>query len=539
MAKDKAVPMPDKLSTSLLSTLNFKSMTNTAHIKQPSLHNLWCIFAAALALHTPVLADDNVAAFPWASEAIKQHVDQQDVTGTLSFEQLEKLVDEGGHLFSARFREKDGVGRPMSTQAIIPTKRKRPARHQFSRTAGLDANACASCHNQPVVGGAGDFSVNVFVSEGFQNTDFDNTDPQFSNERNTNHLLGAGLIELLAREMTTDLHRLRQRALLSARQSNQKKTVALTSKGVTFGQLHVNPNGTVDLTDIEGVDDDLVIRPFSQKGVITSLRQFTINALNHHHGMLATERYGQRWTGTSDFDEDGYEKEIQDGDVSALVAWQATRPVPTRLQVDNNTWRAAANSGETLFDTIGCASCHIASLPLTSLKFSDPGPFDVAGTRRTDEDDHNAVYDLALYEWAATLPRNDNGDVLVPLFGDLKRHKIADQEVATLGNELLAQRFVERDVFMTAELWGIASTDPYGHRGDISTLHEVIVAHGGDARAARDTYNKLSTQDQQSIIAFLSTLIIPPQTALTMRATDNDTSASAENVSLLQENTGD
>ncbi len=457
-------------------------------------------------------ATDDSSVAPWNAQAIPRHIDQEQLNGVLTRSEMEALISSGEHLFTARFRKEDGVGRPMSTQAIIPTKKKRPARHEFSRTAGLDANACVSCHNQPLTGGAGDFSVNVFVSEGFQNTDFDNTDPQFSNERNTNHLMGAGLIELLAREMTDDLQNLRKVAVQTARQQASTHSIDLVTKGVNFGQLHAQPDGTVDLKDLEGVDQDLVIRPFTQKGVITSLRQFTVNALNHHHGMLATERFGERWTGSRDFDEDGFEDEIQAGDVSALVAWQATLPPPGRLEVDNEAWRSAAIRGEKQFDAIGCSSCHRPTLPLKSVKFADPGPYDFAGTRRTSEDDHNAIYDLSLTSWLQQLPHNENGEILVPLFGDLKRHKIADQEVATLGNELLSQRFVERDVFITSELWGIASTDPYGHRGDLTTLHEVIEAHGGDARKTRDKYLALSSQDRESIIAFLSTLVIePPQ----------------------------
>ena len=34
---------------------------------------------------------------------------------------------------------------------------------------------------------------------------------------------------------------------------------------------------------------NLIVRPFSRKGVFTSLRQFTINALNIHHGMEVVE----------------------------------------------------------------------------------------------------------------------------------------------------------------------------------------------------------------------------------------------------------
>ncbi len=447
--------------------------------------------------------------YPWTTQAITQHVNKNHYKGNLDQSSLLALIEAGEQLFAAKFNSADGVGRPMSTQAIIPTKRKRPARNQFARTAGLDANACASCHNDPVIGGAGDFSVNVFVSEGFQNTDFDNTDPQFSNERNTNHLFGAGLIELLAREMTADLQGLRSTALRNARNSSQTNTIDLITKGVNFGSLKVSPDGTIDFTGLEGIDQDLVIRPFSQKGVMTSLRQFTVNALNHHHGMQADERYGARWTGQSDFDEDGHHGEISDGDVSALVAWQASRPAPVIAVPDNPLWQQAAIAGKDLFNDIGCAACHIPELPLKSLEFSDPGAYDTAGTRRLGEDNADATYNLELLTWARQLPRNSDGEVLVPLFGDLKRHKIADQEIAHLGNELMAQRFVERDVFITSELWGIASTAPYGHRGDITTLKEIIEVHAGDARVARDKFTELTDEQQQQIIAFLLTLQIP------------------------------
>ena len=58
--------------------------------------------------------------------------------------------------------------------------------------------------------------------------------------------------------------------------------------------------------------------------MFTSLRQFTINALNVHHGMEAAERFGVRWTGSHDFAESGVPDAVTAGDVSALVAFQAT-----------------------------------------------------------------------------------------------------------------------------------------------------------------------------------------------------------------------
>ncbi len=455
--------------------------------------------------HTPQAVSERP---PWAEQAVRRPAELSMWQGSLSAEQLKLLTQYGEQLFTARFTTADGVGRPMATQAIIPTRRKRPSKTSFFRTAGLDANACSSCHHQPVIGGAGDFAANVFVSEGFNHADFDSLDPQFSNERNTNHLFGAGLIELLAREMSADLQAIRAATLRAARAQQQPITAALITKGVRFGDITAHSDGVLDLTQIEGVDSDLIIRPFSQKGVMTSLRQFSINALNHHHGMQASERFGARWTGEADFDEDEIADELSAADISALVAWQATLRPPQRKQPEHKGWQQAALRGERLFSRSGCAVCHQPALPLNSLKFADPGRWDMAGTLRTQEVSAVTHYDLALLEWSETLPRNAQGAVMVPLFGDLKRHKIADSEVSAFSNELLSQRFVARDVFMTAELWGIASTAPYGHRGDMTTLDEVIQAHGGAGRAARDAYLKLDEAARLDVVAFLKTLVL-------------------------------
>ncbi len=463
--------------------------------------------AAGLAV---LAAPAGAAEKPWAERSGAVGIVNEMPSGRLSKPELDKLVAAGEKLFTAKFTTVEGAGRPMATQAIIPTKRKAASSKMFNRLPGMDAAACSACHNEPTIGGAGDFVTNVFLSEGFNNADFDTTDPQFSNERGTNHLFGAGLIELLAREMSADLARQRKKALAAAANGNDPVRVRLASKGVGFGYLTAQPDGLVDLSEIEGLDADLVIRPFSQKGVMTSLRQFTVNAANHHHGMQAVERFSARWTGEEDFDEDGHSDEIGAADVSALVAWQATLPAPTIEQPKDAGWAAAARIGEENFTNFGCSNCHIKELPLKSLGFEDPGPFDVSGTLNATQVQQTATYDLALLQWAKDLRRNEQGDIMVPLFGDLKRHKMTDRQIETLGNELLSQRFVDRNIFMTSELWGIASTAPYGHRNDFTTLDAIIRAHGGDARKSRDAYVGSDDDGRSAIIAYLRTLTIKP-----------------------------
>ena len=448
------------------------------------------------------------AAEPWSERTSAIGETGPMPSGLLDKPTLKRLIATGEKLFTAKFTTLDGAGRPEATQAIVPTKPRHPARAAFARTSGPDANACSSCHNDPVVGGAGDFTTTTFVAEGFTLSDFDSTDPQFSNERGTNHLMGAGLIELLAREMTADLQTLRIEALRKARSDGQPITIDLATKGVSFGKLTTMSDGLVDLSEVKGVDADLVIRPFGQKGVMTSLRQFTLNAMNAHHGMQADERFGKRWTASADFDGDKKGDELHSGDISALVAWQATRPGPIQNFAGSEEWKTLATVGRELFNSIGCSTCHIPELPLKSLHFADPGPVDVAGTLSGKQVMEHATYDLALLEWAEILPRNDKGETLVPLFGDLKRHRMTDNQVDALGNELLAQRFVDRTTFATAELWGIGSTAPYGHRNDITTLDDVIRAHGGDARRSRNAYVEADEKSRQSIIAFLRSLKI-------------------------------
>ena len=457
---------------------------------------------AAMALATAVTVA--VAREPWDNGIAR---DIRVPEGTLDRNALDSLVERGRELFAAPFALSDGAGRPMATQAIVPTKRRRASNLGFQRMSGMDANSCAGCHNQPIVGGAGDFATNVFVSEGFRDAEFDTLDPQFSNERGTNHLFGAGLIELLAREMTDELQAIRADALATAQRDGGPVTRSLSAKGVRFGSVTARPDGILDVSRVEGVDPDLVIRPFTQKGVIVGLRQFTVNALNHHHGMQAVERFGARWTGEGDHDEDGMEDEVSAADISALVAWQATLRPPAAITPENERWAEYAARGRATFEEIGCGVCHVSALPLDSVRFDDPGPRDMAGTLRRGEAT-DATYDLALTEWLADLPRDAEGRTLVPLFGDLKRHRISGGKNSHFGNELLSQRHVERDVFATAELWGVADTAPYGHRNDLTTLDEAILAHGGDAEPARDAYETLDENDRKGVIAFLRTLTV-------------------------------
>src|SRR5207253_6877972 len=106
----------------------------------------------------------------------------------------------------------------------------------------------------------------------------------------------------------------------------------------------------------------LIIRPLHQVGNVVSLRQFSNNAFNHHHGMQAEERFGLN----ADPDGDGFSNELTVADLTAVSLFQATMAVPGRVIPNDPAVEQANLKGEVLFKQVGCTRCHVEALPLTA-----------------------------------------------------------------------------------------------------------------------------------------------------------------------------
>ncbi|MCI0586720.1 MAG: hypothetical protein L0323_07770, partial [Planctomycetes bacterium] len=413
----------------------------------------------------------------------------------------------GRALFEAKFNRLDGQGRPAATGNGVPTLRTadEPA---FIRTSGPDANSCFACHNEPRSGGGGDFVANVFVLAQVLDPVTFSVAPSTSNERNSLGMFGSGLIELLGREMTADLQAVRSSAIAQAQSGGSPVTLPLETKGVEFGSITANPGGSVDTSAVEGVNADLIVRPFHQKGVVRSLREFTVNAMNHHHGMEAVERFGVGQTGTYDFDQDGVADELTVGDITAATLFQATLPMPGRRIPRNPERRAAAELGEVVFEQIGCAGCHRPSLVLDDPVFSEPYGLNPAGT--FNDVTQAASFDLTKAPCPKPRPRRSpDGSVTVRAFTDLKRHNLCDpapvtnEQITFFCNEQFVQGGVPTDLFLTRKLWDVGNSAPYGHRGDLTTITDAILMHGGEARDERDLFVALSQGERDAIVEFL------------------------------------
>jgi hypothetical protein len=456
---------------------------------------------------------------------------------------LTELFNHGKLLFNANWTEQDGGGRPMSKGTGRPlSDPSAPLRgsRAFNRISAPDANSCAGCHNEPygISGGGGDFVTNVFVLG--QRFDFATFDPAdklptrgsvdeegqpialetMANLRATTGLFGAGYLEMLARQITEELQAIRGKI-------KPGQTKELVAKGIHFGRLTLTKTGTWDTSEVQGLPrpsliagissqpPSLVIRPWHQAANVVSLREFSNNAFNQHHGIQSTERFG---VGT-DPDGDGFINEMTRADVTAVSVFQAALQVPGRVIPRIPEIELAVLTGEQAFERIGCAACHIPRLPLDKKGwiYSEPNPFNPPGNLRPGETKTLHV-DLSSDELPAPrLKPDSSGTVWVEAYTDFKLHDIGDgvdAEPLDMNQSVWSKKFRDGNrFFLTKRLWGAANEPPYFHHGLFTTMRQSVLAHAGEAIESRKAFAALPAHEQDCLIEFLKTLqALPPGT---------------------------
>lgn len=453
---------------------------------------------------------------------------------------LPLLIDHGRLLFGANWTDQEGGGRPFTKgtgRPVSDSTRPLTGPRAFNRLSAPDANSCAGCHNAPygIVGGGGDFVTNVFVlAQRFDFVTLDPTDTMptgstfdesgrpvtlgtIANVRATTGLFGAGYLEMLARQLTEELQRIRDTIQLG-------ETRELVAKGIRFGKLTRTKAGLWDTSKVEGLGrlslipgdsthpPSLVIRPWHQASNVVSIREFTNTAFNHHHGIQSRERFGLN----TDPDGDGFKNELTRADVTAVSLWQATLQVPGRVISRHPEIEKAVLRGEQAFGRIGCASCHIPRLPLDHKAwiYSEPNPFNPPGNLRSGE-----TRELEVDLTSDVLPRprlapDASGTVWVEAFTDFKLHDICGPEEAEpldMNQSQWSKKFGEGNCrFLTKRLWGAANDPPFFHHGLFTTLRRSVLAHSGEALESRRAFEALPKLEQDSLIEFLKTLQVLP-----------------------------
>jgi hypothetical protein len=425
-----------------------------------------------------------------------------------------RAIRRGRQIFQRKFLRIQGQG-PLAGDGVGDINTN------LALGAGL-SDSCAGCHGRPrgAAGSGGDVVTRP-------------------DSRDAPHLFGLGLKEMLADEITGDLRAVRAQAIAEARIANRRITKTLSSKGINYGSINAEPDGTVDTNDVRGINPDLRVRPFFLHGQKISIREFLVGAFNDemglqsvdpemmqaHNGARIVTPSGMVLDGTQDSieapptdseiadpDHDGVANEIPTSVVDFMEFYLLNYFKPALYQQTDDT-----RQGRSLFDRTGCTACHIPDLQINhdrrvaDLETSyDPqrgifnNLFATANPLFDSLDDHSGFPILKSPKLQSFLVTN--------IFTDFKRHNV--------GSGFYERNFdgTLRTEFLTTPLWGVGSTAPYGHDGRSINLMEVILRHGGEAQASRDAFARLSTTNQLRIIAFLNTLILfpPDDTASTL-----------------------
>lgn len=461
---------------------------------------------------------------------------------------IQQLLRHGQQVFNANWTTQDGGGRPLAKgngRGLSDPSKPLTGARAFNRLSGPDANSCAGCHNAPfgIAGGGGDFVTNVFVLG--QRFDFATLDPAdnvptrsgkdeagsplnaqtFANFHATTGMFGAGYLEMLARQITADLQKIRDSLALDS-------TCDLVAKGISFGKLTRKKDGLWDTAQVKGISrlslltatsqdpPTLIIRPWHQAGNVISLREFTNNSFHQHHGIQSTERFGL----DTDPDGDGIKNELTRADITAVTVWQATLQAPGRVIPRDPEIEKAIWNGEQLFERIGCASCHIPRLPLDRRGwiYEEPSPYNPStNLRKGDAPDLRVDLTSDRLPAPRLKPELANPAVVwVPAYTDFQLHDITTGP-EDISAEPLDMNFGTWAVnfgkgnrkFLTKRLWGAANEPPYFHHGLFTTLREAVVAHSGEALLSRKAFEALPDYDKNSVIEFLKSLqVLPPGT---------------------------
>src|SRR2546422_5681123 len=175
-----------------------------------------------------------------------------------------RAIRRGRQLFQRKFTRVQGQG-PGIDDGV----------GDIATTIGIGAglvDSCAGCHARPR--GSAGLGGDVVTRP---------------DSRNTPHLFGLGLKEMLADEMTSDMRAIRTQAVTSAKKRGKSVILPLVTKGVSFGSITGNPDGSIDTSQVQGVNPDLRIRPFFAQGRTISIREFTVGALNAEMGLQAVD----------------------------------------------------------------------------------------------------------------------------------------------------------------------------------------------------------------------------------------------------------
>jgi CxxC motif-containing protein (DUF1111 family) len=160
-------------------------------------------------------------------------------------------------------------------------------------------------------------------------------------------------------------------------------------------------------------------------------------------------------------------------DIAAFALFMRSLKAPSRDAVAAGT--ASAQHGSQLFDSIGCATCHVRTI--------NTAP---AGT----------VINGGAFTIPAAL-----GDKAIHPFGDFLLHDVGTGDgIVQNGGQ------TTRNKVRTMPLWGMRARDRLMHDGATVSRTDAVLRHRNEAAGAASNFNALSVASQNDVINFLNSL---------------------------------
>ena len=417
-----------------------------------------------------------------------------------------RAVRRGRQLFQRKFTKAQGQGPRTVSDGIGDIA------SNGALGAGL-ADSCALCHGLPR--GSAGFGGDVVTRP---------------DGRNAPHLFGIGLQEQLADEITQDLRSIQSDAIIVATASGNPTQRNLVNKGIDYGWIIGLPDGSVDTSQVQGINPDLRVRPFFAHGGTISLREFIVGALKAEMGLetadpcLLTASAGGVCTtpsglvldgswdsieappitaGSVDGDLDGVTEEIDPAVVDFMEFY-----LLNYFQPGFGERTRGSRAGLRTMRNIGCLECHTENHTIDSDRR--------IATVRTRFDPEKGIFNRMFAEAETLFEAVDDGQALPQLlpkknsffvkwiFTDFKRHDLGPNF-----HEINYDGTVQTEM-ITEPLWGVGSTAPYGHDGRSINLKEVILRHGGEAQESQSKFVNLRRDQQNAVIIFLEHLVLFP-----------------------------
>ena len=214
---------------------------------------------------------------------------------------------------------------------------------------------------------------------------------------------------------------------------------------------------------------------FGWKSQHASLESFSADAYLNEMGVTSPLLPEENTSGSHDVSKyDPVPDPDDDGeDVKAFANFMRSTRAPSRGAIT-----AAVTAGEQLFTSIGCATCHVASITTAA-----PG--------------------TVINKGALQLPASLGNKIIHP-YSDFLLHDIDTGDGIPI--QPTDEFAVTANKIRTAPLWALRTRNRLMHDGLSFTREEAIARHGGQAKTVRAAFNALTAEQKANVIAFLNSL---------------------------------